>query len=355
MTLAVGSRLGPYEILAPLGAGGMGEVYRARDAKLDRDVAVKVLPSALAEDPEALSRFEREAKAVAALSHPNILAIFEFQKVEGVTYAVMELLEGETLRSRLVAGCAPDAQGRRVRRSDRAGPRGGAREGHRASGPEAGERVRDGRRSREDPRLRSGETGPRRPPGQDTRSPTMTRHTEPGTVMGTVGYMSPEQVRGKPADHLSDIFSFGAVLYEMATGRRAFQRDTGAETMTAILKEEPPEFSESGREGPAGPRADRRALSREEPAGALPVRARHRLRPPGALLGDDADRAAPGDAGPALEMEARRGRRHTGRVLGAPPLARQSRIRKGLSGVSPAHVPARRRRRARASRPTGSP
>ena len=111
MTLAAGTRLGPYEIVAPLGAGGMGEVYRARDAKLDRDVAVKVLPRALAEDPEAASRFEREAKAVAALSHPNILAIFDFQQVEGGTYAVMELLEGETLRERLAGRGASAAQG----------------------------------------------------------------------------------------------------------------------------------------------------------------------------------------------------------------------------------------------------
>ena len=252
MTLPAGTRLGPYEILSPLGAGGMGEVYRAKDTKLDRNVAVKVLPSALAEDPEALSRFEREAKAVAALSHPNILAIFEFQKVEGVTYAVMELLEGETLRSRLATGALPTRKvveyGAQIAQGLAAAHEKGIV--HRDLKPENVFVTADGRVKILDFGL--ARQHPAGAPGQDTRSPTMTRHTEPGTVMGTVGYMSPEQVRGRQTDHLSDIFSFGAVLYEMATGRRAFQRDTGAETMTAILKEEPPEFSESGVKVPPG-------------------------------------------------------------------------------------------------------
>jgi eukaryotic-like serine/threonine-protein kinase len=252
MTLAAGTRLGPYEILAPLGAGGMGEVYRARDAKLNRDVAIKVLPSHLAEDPEALSRFEREAKAVAALSHPNILAIFDFQQVDGVRCAVMELLDGETLRSRVAMGALPARKvveyGAQIAQGLAAAHERGIV--HRDLKPENVFVTADGRVKILDFGL--AKQTPAGLAGQDTRSPTMTKHTEPGTVMGTVGYMSPEQVRGRPADHLSDIFSLGAVLYEMTTGRRAFQKDTGAETMTAILKEEPPDISESGVKVPPG-------------------------------------------------------------------------------------------------------
>jgi Tol biopolymer transport system component len=252
VSLANGARLGPYEIVAPLGAGGMGEVYRARDTKLAREVAVKVLPAQFAHDPEALSRFEREAKAVAALSHPNILSIFDFGRQGDAVYAVMELLEGETLRSRVSTGSLPVRKALDYGVQILQGLAAAHDEGivHRDLKPENVFVTRDGRVKILDFGLaRQNLSGQAT---DDTRSPTVAGSTEPGTVMGTVGYMSPEQVRGHPADSRSDIFSFGTVLYEMLTGRRAFQRDTGAETMTAILKEDPPESSDSGARIPPG-------------------------------------------------------------------------------------------------------
>jgi Tol biopolymer transport system component len=219
----------------------MGEVYRARDTKLDRDVAVKVLPAHLAEAPEALARFEREAKAVAALSHPGILAIHDFGREGATSFAVMELLEGDTLRHRLAGGALPlrkavDYAGQIAHGLAAAHARGIV---HRDLKPENLFVTGDGRIKILDFGLaRQDAVGATRG-AQDTHSPTLARATDPGTVLGTVGYMAPEQVRGQAADARSDIFSFGAVLHEMLTGRRAFQRDTAAETMTAILKDEP--------------------------------------------------------------------------------------------------------------------
>ena len=243
--LATGTRLGSYEILAPLGAGGMGEVYRARDANLGREVAVKVLPAGLAENPEAFSRFEREARAVARLSHPNILAIYDFGKQGEVAYAVMELLEGETLRARLQQGALSSRKAASLAGQIAEGLAAAHEKGiiHRDLKPENVFVTHDGRAKILDFGLAKN-AGPSPVPGSPTLS--LEGRTDPGTVMGTVGYMSPEQVRGEAADHRSDIFSFGAVLFEMATGRRAFQRDTAAETMTAILKEDPPEMTSGG-------------------------------------------------------------------------------------------------------------
>ncbi len=247
MTLVAGTRLGPYEILAPLGAGGMGEVYRARDRKLDRDVAVKVLPESVAADPDTLARFEREAKAVAALSHPNILAIHDFGDQGGVAYAVMELLEGETLRGKLDAGPISQKQSVDYALQVAKGLSAAHERGivHRDLKPENLFVSRDGHLKI----LDFGLAKKIEPvdPGKETSAPTGTGHTEPGVVMGTAGYMSPEQVKGLPVDHRSDIFSFGAILYELLSGRRAFKRDTSAETMAAILLGEPPELSDSGR------------------------------------------------------------------------------------------------------------
>jgi TolB-like protein/Flp pilus assembly protein TadD len=242
MALAPGTRLGAYEILSPLAAGGMGEVYRARDTKLDRAVAVKVLPERLSDDAESLARFEREAKAVAALSHPNILAIHDFGTHDGVCYAVMELLEGETLRERLERGPVPrrpavDYALQVARGLAAAHERGFV---HRDIKPENLFVTRDGHVKILDFGL--AKKVPVESAGDETSAPTVTGRTEPGTVMGTLSYMSPEQVRGLPLDHRTDIFSFGAVLYEMLSGRKAFAGPTAADTGSAILNSEPPEI-----------------------------------------------------------------------------------------------------------------
>jgi serine/threonine protein kinase/Tol biopolymer transport system component len=236
-----GTVLGSYEIRAPLGAGGMGEVYRARDMKLGRDVAVKVLPAAFAKDRDALLRFEQEARAVAALSHPNILAIFDFGSENGTAYAVLELLEGATLRERL-DGPVPPGRARAWAAQIARGLAAAHERGivHRDVKPENVFVTRDGVVKLLDFGLAKQQ--PVRGTA-DTRSPTRELSTEPGTVLGTLGYMSPEQVKGETADHRTDIFSVGVVLYEMLTGERAFQRGTGAETMTAILREDPPAVS----------------------------------------------------------------------------------------------------------------
>ena len=248
MTLSAGTRLGPYEILAPLGAGGMGEVYRARDSKLERDVAIKVLPQSLAADPDALARFEREAKAVAALSHPNILAIYDFGTHEAASaYAVMELLEGETLRGKLDAGPISQKQAVDYALQIAKGLSAAHEKGivHRDLKPENLFVTKDGHLKILDFGLAKKVEAVA--PGEETSAPTVSGHTEPGTVMGTMGYMSPEQVRGLPVDHRSDIFSFGAILYELLSGKKAFKKDTASDTMAAILREEPPELTQSGR------------------------------------------------------------------------------------------------------------
>ena len=238
MTLAAGFRLGPYEVVSLLGAGGMGEVYRARDPRLQRDVAVKVLPSHLSDDPAALARFEREARAVAALSHPNILSIFDFGRDAGVTYSVTELLEGETLRSALLPGPLPLRRAVEIATalSDAlfaAHSRGLV---HRDLKPENVFLTSDGVVKILDFGL-ARDMRPA-PPGEDTHTPTVV-DTEPGTVLGTFGYMSPEQARGEVADSRTDVFALGCVLFEMLTGERAFHRATPADTVAAVLRDEP--------------------------------------------------------------------------------------------------------------------
>jgi Tol biopolymer transport system component len=243
MSLAPGTRLGPYEIVAPIGVGGMGEVYSARDTKLDRTVALKVIPADVSGDLERLSRFEREAKAVAALSHPNILAIHDFGRENGTAYSVMELLEGETLRDRLSEGAlaerkAVDIAAQMARGLGAAHDKGIV---HRDLKPENVFITHDGQVKV----LDFGLAKVIAPATSAGATKTLQASTDPGKVMGTVGYMSPEQVQGEPADHRTDVFSFGLILYEMLTGKRAFQRDSAVETMSAILREEPPDLRES--------------------------------------------------------------------------------------------------------------
>ena len=225
----------------------MGEVYRARDKKLDRDVAIKVLPQTVANDPDVLARFEREAKAVAALSHPNILAIHDFGSQDGTAYAVMELLEGETLRGKLDAGPIPQKQAVDYALQVAKGLSAAHEKGivHRDLKPENLFVTKDGHLKILDFGLAKKVEAVS--PEQQTSAPTGSGHTEAGTVMGTMGYMSPEQVRGLPVDHRSDIFSFGTILYEMLSGKKAFKRDTASDTMAAILLQEPPELTQSGR------------------------------------------------------------------------------------------------------------
>jgi Tol biopolymer transport system component len=218
----------------------MGEVYRARDTKLQREVAIKVLPERLASDPQALERFEREARAVAALSHPHILSIHDFGTVDGTAYAVMELLEGETLRDRLAGGALPIRKAAEYAVQVADGLAAAHEKGivHRDLKPENVFITKDGRVKILDFGLaRQGLAGA--PGDEQESSPTMSRYTDPGTVLGTVGYMSPEQVRGQSVDHRADFFAFGAILYEMVSGRRAFRHDSKVETMNAILKEDP--------------------------------------------------------------------------------------------------------------------
>ena len=242
MTLTPGTKLGPYEIVSALGAGGMGEVYRARDTRLGRDVAVKVLPAAFATDPERRARFETEARTVAGLSHPNILALHDIGIEGDVAYVVMELIEGETLRERLGGGALPASRAIPIAVQVARGLGAAHDKGvvHRDLKPENIMITADGFAKILDFGL-ARRTLPLEASSQSL-APTVAASTEPGTVLGTTGYMAPEQVRGLVADARSDLFAFGAVLHEVLSGRRAFAGDSPADTMTAILREEAPDL-----------------------------------------------------------------------------------------------------------------
>ncbi len=244
MKITLGTHFDHYEILSQIGAGGMGEVYRARDIRLDREVAIKVLPAALTQDPDRLSRFAIEAKATGALNHPNILTVYDFGTHDGNPYLVMELLTGEELRAQLGNGALPVRKAIEYAQQIAAGLTAAHEKGivHRALKPENLFVTNDGRLKILDFGLAKLRPPRNAPTGSDVA--TQKQYTNPGTVMGTVAYMSPEQVRGQDLEQRSDIFSFGLILYEMLAGQRAFQAASQAETMAAIANAEPPDLSE---------------------------------------------------------------------------------------------------------------
>ncbi len=249
MTLHAGTRLGPYEILAPIGAGGMGEVYRAKDPRLGREVAIKVLPASFSQDPDRLKRFEAEARAAGVLNHPGITAVYDIgTAADQSPYIVTELLEGETLRNRLLTGALPVRKAVDYAVQIAKGLAAAHEKGivHRDLKPENLFVTNDGRVKILDFGLAKlkPETG-----GEGkTDIRTVSGGTEPGVVLGTMGYMSPEQVRGKPADRRSDLFAFGTILYEMLSGQRAFRGETAADTITAILTKEPPDLAQTSKD-----------------------------------------------------------------------------------------------------------
>jgi eukaryotic-like serine/threonine-protein kinase len=263
MPLATSTKIGPYEILSPLGAGGMGEVYRARDTRLGRDVAIKVLPESMSRDAERLRRFENEARAVAALNHPNILSIHDIGTYNGAPYLVSECLEGQSLRQELSGGALPLRRAVEYGTEIAQGLAAAHDKGiiHRDLKPENIFVTRDGQVKI----LDFGLAKLAHPEALSDQGATVEAvPTSAGVILGTVGYMSPEQVRGEPADARSDIFALGTILYEMLSGHRAFRRDTSAETMTAILKEDPPEVTAAGKMiSPAMERIVRRCLEKK--------------------------------------------------------------------------------------------
>jgi Tol biopolymer transport system component/predicted Ser/Thr protein kinase len=248
----IGRSLAQYRITASIGAGGMGEVYRATDTKLGRDVAIKVLPASTAADPERRQRFEQEARAASALNHPNILTVYDIGEADGTTYIAMELVEGKTLRELVASGEAVPTKRLldiAVQTAEGLAKAHAAGIVHRDLKPENLMVSRDGYVKILDFGLaKLTETVSQDASGLQT---AIAAATEPGTVMGTAGYMSPEQASGQPVDFRSDQFTFGAILYEMATGKRAFQRKTGAETLVAIIREEPESFGQLAPKAPA--------------------------------------------------------------------------------------------------------
>src|SRR5499426_2134468 len=243
--LLPGQHIGAYKILSLLAAGGMGVVYRAHDERLRRDVAIKVLPASFAHDADRLRRFRQEAHATSALNHPNILTIYDIGAHEGAPFIVAELLEGEELRAQLESGALPARRALEYALQITQGLAAAHEKGivHRDLKPENLFGTKDGRVKILDFGL--AKLRPPQPGVVDTGAPTQKRLTHPGVMMGTVGYMSPEQVRGQETDHRSDIFAFGVILYEMLSGQRAFRGASAIEVMNAILKEEPPELGEA--------------------------------------------------------------------------------------------------------------
>ncbi len=245
MTITPGDCLGSYEITAKLGAGGMGEVYRARDTKLGREAAIKVLPLAFAEDTERLARFRREAQILASLGHPNVAAIYGLEESEGLVALAMELVPGEDLSERLARGPLPVDEALAVARQiaealEEAHGKGVV---HRDLKPANVKLTPDGKVKVLDfglAKALSGDASATLDSSDSSRSPTMTRQaTQAGMILGTAAYMSPEQARGKPVDKRADVWSFGVVLYEMLTGKRLFAGETVSDTLAAVLRADP--------------------------------------------------------------------------------------------------------------------
>jgi Tol biopolymer transport system component len=311
VTLSAGTRLGPYEILSPLGAGGMGEVYRARDGKLNREVAIKVLPEAVAEDAERLARFQREAQVLAALNHPHIAAIYGLEKSGNVEALVLELVEGETLAERIAAGPIPVEEALGMARQIADALEAAHEKGivHRDLKPANVKLTPGGKIKVLDFGLAKALTGDGTSPDV-TSSPTLTaKATQAGMIIGTAAYMSPEQARGKLVDKRADIWAFGALLYEMLTGRRAFEGETVSDTLAAVLKTDP----------------DWSALPAQTPANVRKVLRRCLERDRDRRLHDIADVRIEIEEGPGTDVE-------SGVLL--PPLARPaSRLRRLLLAV----------------------
>ena len=262
MALTPGTRLGPYEIIAAVGAGGMGEVYRARDTRLERTVAIKILPESFAGDRERLERFQQEARILSTLNHPNLMAVYDVGVQDGMHFLVSEFLEGETLRDRLSAGPLPQRRvveyGLQIAKGLAA-----AHEKqivHRDLKPENIFVLRDDRVKI----LDFGLAKQRALVATADATMTSPNRTSAGTVLGTAGYMSPEQVRGEMVDHRSDIFALGAILYEMIAGQRVFRGDSSVEVMTSILKQELPRSERKQYECIAGVATHRAPLPGEE-------------------------------------------------------------------------------------------
>ena len=356
MSIDPGTRLGPYDVVAPIGAGGMGEVYRAHDARLDREVAIKVLPASYSADPDRLRRFEQEARAAGRLNHPNVMAIYDIGTHEGAPYVVVELLEGATLREKLATGALPTRKAVDYALQIARGLGAAHEKGivHRDLKPENVFVTNDGRVKILDfglAKLTRPETS-----SPMTEAPTETRGTEPGSVFGTVGYMSPEQIRGQNADARSDIFAFGAVAVRAALGPPGLPRQ-----LVGRRHERDPERGSgparrNRAQHPAAARAARLALPREERRGALPVRARHRLRPRVAVrdLGLDHQRAARPHRARAAQAARRGGarRRGAGRGRRPPRRTRHEAGSRGPARISCSSPSAADRSARRASRRT---
>lgn len=247
MTLNGGTKLGPYQIVSPLGAGGMGEVYRARDTRLDREVAIKVLPEAMARDPERVARFQREAKVLASLNHPHIGSIYGFEESNGKRFLVLELVEGATLADRVKDGPMPLDEAMQVGKQIAEALEAAHEQGivHRDLKPANVKITPEGKAKVLDfglAKALSGDLGsfPSRSPTEVAHSPTLTADfTRPGVVLGTAAYMSPEQARGRSTDKRTDIFAFGCVFFECLSGVRLFGGETATDSIGAILHKEP--------------------------------------------------------------------------------------------------------------------